>query len=150
MIISPVTLNEDVFTLVLLGEQMHGDSTFADMDFDRRVAAETMLRVMDNERGLLLKAEHAGHIVGGLMALITPSFFGKDTVASELALYVSPEQRGGSAAFRLVREYVAWAKQQDAKRINAGNSAGMDDERYVSFLSRLGFKRAGSLMFMGA
>jgi GNAT superfamily N-acetyltransferase len=129
---------------------MHAESTFKDMDFDRKIAGETILRLMDNPNGLVMMACEDDEPIGGIAALVTQAFFGKDKVASELALYVRPDRRGRMAAAHLVQMYVTWAKVQGAKRINAGNSAGTNDERYVGFLSRLGFKRAGSLMYMEA
>lgn len=140
---------EDVAAIARLAAQMHASSTFADMHFDPLILGGTALRLMDSDDGLALVAEtDDGQIIGGILALISPSFFGTDRVASELGVFVAPEHRGSRAAGQLVGEYVAWAKARDAKRINSGNSAGMDDEKYVRFMTRLGFQRAGSLMFM--
>jgi GNAT superfamily N-acetyltransferase len=142
---------EEVAKLVELGRAMHAESTFKNMDFDRKIAGETILRLMESPTGYMMMAcDENDEPIGGIAALVTQAFFGKDKVASEMAFYVSPDRRGRLAGARLAQAYVAWAKVMGAKRINAGNSAGMNDELYVRFWTGLGFKRAGSLMYMEA
>lgn len=139
---------QDIATLAALGEAMHADSTFANMAYDPMIAAETLLRLVDNPDGLVLMACEGDTPVGGIAAIATRSFFGPDKVSSEFAVYVQPDKRGAVAALDLLRHYVVWARTKGVKRISAGNSAGMDDARFVRLLSRLGFKRAGSLMYL--
>ncbi len=59
-----------------------------------------------------------------------------------------PEHRKTGAAQALIESYLGWAQEMGRQRVNAGNSAGMDDSRYVRLMEGFGFERAGSLMYM--
>lgn len=130
---------------------MHRHSTFRGMEYDARTAATLTLDLMNSPSGLVLVAtDEDGRGVGMLLAMVTNSFFGSDRVASDLALFVHPDARGKQAAVGMIERYVEWAKSLGARRINLGNSAGMDDEVYVRLTEGCGFVRAGSLMYLGA
>jgi len=139
---------DDIPALVRLGAQMHADSTFADMDYDEQTTGRTVLTCIESDDQIALAAETGdGDIVGGFLGASGPSFFGRDRVSFDLATYVEPSNRGGCAAYCLLRRYLEWAESLGCKRINIGNSAGMDDRLFVRLTERLGFQRAGSIMF---
>jgi len=139
---------EDLPRIIELGQRMHEGSTFADMDFDPEVTAQTMIACMDAPNGTVLVARKRGHIIGGVAAVTMPSFFGRDTVASDLAVFVEAGKRGRAAGYFILEAYVDWAKAQGVKRINLGNSAGTNDAAYQKLTGRLGFSRAGALMYL--
>jgi N-acetylglutamate synthase-like GNAT family acetyltransferase len=72
-----------------------------DADYIAGVLAEIMAG-----RGLLLVSE-TDKINGMLMAGISPSAWSpRHLVMTEMAYWVNPEARGGTAAYRLLKEYV--------------------------------------------
>lgn len=58
-------------------------------------------------RGLVLMAEHKSQVMGMLIASIDSSFwYPEKRLMIEVAYWVEPEFRGGTAAYRLLKEYV--------------------------------------------
>lgn len=140
--------HSDLRALIDMAAEMHRDSSFAPMRFDARHFGEFLVGLMAGGEHVVLVAERDDEVLGGVMASVVPSMFGPDLVACEHGLFVRPEHRAAGAALPLVRAYLDWAEAQGAKRVNAGNSAGMDDSRYVRLMEHCGLTKAGSLMYM--
>lgn len=71
----------------------------------------TMLTEIISGKGVALVAEN-GDVFGMLIAGIHPSRWSpKHLLMTELAYWVEPEHRGGTAGYRLLAMYVAEAKQ---------------------------------------
>lgn len=65
--------------------------------------------------GLCLVAESEQEIVGMLLAIVQPSIWSKDVmVMHELAYWVTPKHRNGTAGYRLLSQYVAFGKAMKA------------------------------------
>ena len=70
-----------------------------------------MLTEIISGKGIALVAENGG-VFGMLLANIHPSQWSpKHLLLTELAYWVNPEHRGGTAGYRLLAMYVAEAKQ---------------------------------------
>ena len=133
-----------------LGAQMHRMSTFHNMHYSVERVADLVSYLAEDADGFFTVAVDSANdqrVVGYLIGANTPSFFGDDWVAGDLAVYVHPEYRKEGVGDELVRRFVQWATARGAKRINVGNSTGMDDTVYVRLMLRHGFSRAGSLMY---
>ena len=92
-------------------------------------------------RGLALIAE-TDKIDGMLLAGISPSAWStKHLVMNEMAYWVNPEARGGSAAYRLISEYVDRGKSlKEQKRISAFFISKMINSPDLKY-DRFGFKK---------
>ena len=97
--------------------------------------------------GGILVVEHAGAIVGMVVGMLVPTWFGdgSEFVASDLALYVEPEHRGTLAAPRLIRAFERWAVAHGAREVSLGVSTEIHAERTRELYERLGFKPTGYL-----
>jgi GNAT superfamily N-acetyltransferase len=135
----------DIPALVALARSMHHESNYAPMDFDGEVLTATLHRLI-NEAQFVVLAEDKGEVVAAMLGIIYPSYFGKDTVANDMGLFVRPESRGGMIAARFVRAFVAWAKACGAKQIRPGVSTGHEGAERL--YTGLGFVRAGSIFVM--
>lgn len=138
---------DDLRALIRLGAEMHPVSSFADLAFDPRHWGHFLIELITHPSHVVFVAEVDGEIVGGLAASATVSMFGPDMVASEHGIFVKPRRRATGAAQLLIDAYLTWAKEMGVRRVNAGNSAGMDDSRYVRLMEHYGFERVGSLMY---
>ena len=72
-------------------------------------------------KGVVLVAEDSTGVVGMLLACIQPSMWSPaHLVMQEMAYWVNPEARGGSAGYRLLSAYVEHGQAlKDGKRIHA-------------------------------
>ena len=53
-----------------------------------------------------------GRVEGMLVGATSESLFSDDTLAVEIAWYVSPDHRDGRKAYKLMNEYEKWAKEK--------------------------------------
>ena len=81
-----------------------------------------------------------------MLGMLVPSWFGRDWTASDLALYLTPEHRGGTTAARLVKAFVTWAQAAGAKQIRPGVSTGQPGA--LNLYAGLGFTPVGQLFCM--
>lgn len=137
--IRPMTA-QDIPALLVLGAAMHGESRYAKLDFDSeklRLLGETMLGNPDS--WLALVAERDGDIIGFCCGYVAPHFFGNDLTSGDLAIYVSPDHRGGMIGARLVKAYDAWCSKKGVKQPLLGVSAGITPDRTGQLYERLGY-----------
>jgi len=135
---------DDVPALTALGARMHGESIYARYDYN----VEKMSKLFETligcpNVGIALVYETEGAIAGGFIGTVTEHYFGFDLQASDLALFIAPEQRNGTAAVRLIKAYIEEAKRRGAKQIMLGNSTGVDFERVAALFESVGFVKRG-------
>lgn len=133
---------DDIPMLVALGEDMHEESRRSGT-FDPERSIRLCFKIMQDPASLGLVAEQEGEIIGMLGAHITDDLWGPDKVAGDYLVYVVPEQRGTSAAVRLIKAYIAWAEENGAADIYLRQSTGVDIERTAEFYGRIGFDMVG-------
>lgn len=132
----------DIQAMCELGRLMHGESSFAPLDFDAAVLAKTLERLHADGQFLAVAEAESGEVVGALVGMAVPSFFGRDLVANDLGLFVAPAHRHGLVAARLIRAFVAWAEARGAKQVRPGVSTGHPGAERL--LEALGFARVGA------
>ncbi len=140
--IRPATLI-DVPRMVDLAEQMHTESRFTMLRFDREKMAQVITTLIDHAGALALVAVKDGAVIGGFLGVTEEHFFSRDKFAFDLATFIAPEHRGGFVAVRLLRRYVAWAKEQGIACINAGIASGINHDVSVRLYERIGFVNTG-------
>lgn len=85
--------------------------------------------------------------IAAMIGVLEKSFIGPDTVAHDAGLFVPEENRQSGVGAALIAHFTNWAKDNGAKMISCGNSAGFDDAVYQTAMARSGYQRAGSLMY---
>jgi GNAT superfamily N-acetyltransferase len=140
---------DDIDRLIDLGAAMHAESPqFSPYPFlpDRlRTSLETVLAM---PMGCILVAEQGGDLVGGFVALAGHHYACGFIQACDLAWFVCPAHRGGSAGMRLVRAYLNWAKSIGAEA-SIGLNTGVEPERTGQLLAALGAHQSGTTWTWG-
>ncbi|HVV59676.1 MAG TPA: GNAT family N-acetyltransferase [Gaiellaceae bacterium] len=90
-------------------------------------------------------AEIGGELVGYLGGALGTYPFCDEILAHDLGFYVAPEHRRSSAAARLARAFVAWARHKGAREVQLAVSSGVDVERIGAFYERLGLNKVGGI-----
>jgi len=127
---------------------MHAESPrFSRLEFVGDKLRATLTQLLEAPGGFLWVAEHEGRLIGGMAAVALPHWCSNDLVASDLALFVAPQHRGGLAVLRLVNRYRKWAQMEMAAAIvQLGVSTGVQTETTTLLFERLGFKRCGAIL----
>lgn len=140
---------KDVAALVALGAVMHAESPrFSRHPYMPERATATLQYLLGEETGCVFVAERDGSIVGMFVGVVVQHFACDFKEAGDLALFVHPDYRGGTAAARLVREYVNWAEAMGAEP-SIGINTGVHPERTGDLLSALGGEQSGTTYTWG-
>lgn len=138
---------DDLPTLLALGEAMHAESPrFAKMAFSAARLEETLRALILLPRGFVVVAEIGGEIVGGMVAVCMTHWASEDLLATDLALFVRREHRGGLTAARLVRRYAGWAMGEGAKLIQLGVTTGVATDETAAMYEAIGLRRCGVIL----
>ncbi|MEL4888578.1 GNAT family N-acetyltransferase [Pectobacterium betavasculorum] len=139
---------QDIPQLVLLGMRMHQESSYQKLSFDTEKCAGLADQLIASKYGVVLVAEKEGQIIGWMAGGIAPFWFSHDRMAFEYGVFIDAEHRGGSAGYRLVKEFIRWAREHDAVEIRMGITTGVHEERTGDLYQKLGMKRTGLLYSM--
>lgn len=139
---------EDRPEIIVMAKTMHGESpSYRRWPFEPRLVSAWIDMCFDHpDWRCIIAREDNGEPVGFMAAGTANMIFSPEKTTDDLALYVRPEKRGGTAAFRLVREMARWAKGRGAVELRMGITTDVDELRTARFLERLGFVHAGTLM----
>lgn len=135
--------------MVELGAEMHQESSYKQYSFSRNKTANTLVNLIENRLGIPLVAVRDGVILGGIVGAVSQHYFGLDMVASDLALFITKEERKGRLALKLLNAFITEAIELGADQIALGNSTGVEAERVKAIYERMGFKHVGFVFHMG-
>lgn len=138
----------DVDALVELGRLMHAESPrFSRLKFSAQRLAATLDGLMAaRPLGFLWVSCDDRGIRGGLAAVVARHWCSHDQVASDLALFMRPDARGGLDVPRLVWRYRTWAQEQGAVLVQLGVTTGVHTEATVGLYQRMGMERCGAIL----
>jgi len=90
--------------------------------------------------GIALVAEKKDELVGMLIAYKVPFLWDNSKyIMNEIAYWVEHEHRGGTAGYRLLKEYVKECEQMKAKEMIANYTISQMEGQTLNY-SRFGFK----------
>lgn len=115
----------------------------SDIGFDPDVVLET---IRDHGANTIYVCEEHGHIVGAAIFRICGYTFARGFYVVLEGLYVCPERRGTRAAARLIKQFLAFAKEVGAKQAVAGPHAGFRNPRTVGLFRAFGFTPHADLL----
>jgi L-amino acid N-acyltransferase YncA len=137
---------DDLPAIVMLGRVMHQESSFAPMNYDMDCVKGTISDLINKSQFVVVAEDKNGKVIGGMVGMVTQSWFGRDMVANDLALFVASDARGGMAAIKMMKAFIHWAKLAGAKQIRPGVTTG--HARAEKLFQRLGFARCGASFVM--
>lgn len=135
----------DIEEIIGLAFEMHQESRYCVMEFDVEKVVGFLVGCIEHEDYLLLVAEKGGKIIGGFAGFVMEQWFSHDLFASDFALFVSPDRRGGMVAAQLVKAFTGWAKVKGCKMIQLGISTGVKVKETGKLYERLGYENYGEL-----
>lgn len=138
---------DDIPAIVALGRAMHAESRFRTISFDESKLARVLALLMA-DGGCVLVAERDGVLIGAFLGAVSEFYFSREQEASDLALFVHPQHRGGMAGPALLRAFIAWAKARGVRHLGVAISTGVMIEETGALFERLGFQRVGAAFAM--
>lgn len=126
----------DIDMLTILANKMVGNTLFTN------ISKERIAKILSVPTAVVFVAEEK-EIVGFICGALHEQFFTQQKFANDMALFVEPKHRGGSAAFKLVKAFENWAKEKGASHVWLGQSVGQNIDDTTKFYTRLGYTLAG-------
>lgn len=137
---------DDVEELVELGRVMAFESPrFSKLPYNSEKVRALLHRQLENPLGLVLVVEQAGELIGVFLGGAADHWACEGLVAFDLALFVLPNHRGGTAAARLLCGYRSWARLIGAAMATAGISTQVHPEESARLYRGLGFREIGPI-----
>jgi len=134
----------DIPVMIELGAEMHEESAFSRLDYDKEKCFDLGIRYLSNpEKYFSYCAYEGDELVGMFMGYLSPYYFGNDLLANDILWYVKKERRGSMMGLRLLKAFRVWAKERGASEVCIGVSTAVDVDRTHELLSRMGFKHVG-------
>jgi L-amino acid N-acyltransferase YncA len=132
---------DDLPAISHMGREMHGASGFAGLDYDEDAVKATFARMIDQKQFVAV-AENNGQIIGGMAGRVEKTWFGADSVAVDVALFVMPDQRGAMRAVEMINAFVHWSRLAGARQVRPGVTTGSIEAEKL--YTQLGFARCGA------
>jgi GNAT superfamily N-acetyltransferase len=142
----------DIDKMIELGAQMHADSRFASMPYDKvklRSYGHLALGKPD-DWGVFIAEDKTGEVQAMIAVYVSPFYFTDERKhTNDFFLYVAKGKRGGIAAARCVKAVEAWAAEVGVNEIQFGITAGIDDDAAERLYRALGYNMTGRIMTKG-
>lgn len=90
--------------------------------------------------GVVMVAEKNGALQGLIMGALSPIWYAEENAATELALWIDPDCRGGRIVFGLIGAFELWGKEHQAKYICMSDLCIGGEFPAGAMFSRLGYK----------
>jgi len=117
----------DVGAIVRMGCRFIAESAYRGLLTPNPAQQERLTQqLLDNEHAAVFVVDVAGEVVGMLGIALVVSPIAGELVGTEVAWWVDPEFRGGSAGVRLWAAAEQWAEDQGAIWIQMSAPAGND------------------------
>lgn len=137
---------EDFPRIMEMGHAMHKESPrFQKFSFDDEKCRKLFDELV-NQGGVFL-AVLGEEIVGMFVGMIHEHYFSSELTASDLALYVVPEHRGGSAAVRLIKAFEGWAFAHEARCMTLSSNTKVDTEKAMALFGKMGYEYCGGVTY---
>lgn len=139
---------EDTADVIRLGLMMHEESpNYREFGFAPNKIAQISQAIFANPDQLhaWTAEDDKGQIIGFLAVMVQEYFFSYSLHAVDLALYMHPEYRGGTAALRLIARAEEWARSRGCLEMRFGETAGIAPEAVSRLYKALGYRSCGTL-----
>lgn len=131
---------KDVPDIIQMGIRLHEESpTHADYPIDPAYSTKYLESLFGTVGYGVIEPG-----VGFMFGAASSSWHTPEIHAYEMTLYIVPEKRGSSLAFRMVKMFEDMSRQRNAVRIHVGSSVGIDDEGVTRLYEALGYSRKSS------
>jgi len=139
---------DDLWTLTAAGEVFHAESpVYKTVPFVKQEAAAYIYSHIHDENKCCFIAKNEEGMVGAVLGMYAPIFFGLELHAHEETLYCLPDERGTHAGSALMQRFVDWAEEKGCKRIWTGSQTGINTYVYVQIVQKLGFELSGQVFY---
>lgn len=137
----------DIPALVELGRVMHSEAPALRHAPYHEGKVSFMLGQALTTCVIYLHEAEDGAVDGFFVGIVVERWFSRAKFASDLALFVTPDRRGGLIAYRLIDAFLTWCQKNafEPRDVQLGITTGVTAEATGKLYERLGFERVGGI-----
>ena len=134
---------QDLTGIVRLGEEMHRETAFSNIEFSvERTALETMRCILDPAYFANI-ALRDGKVVGILFGYLEQPFFTEQVAGYDCVWYVDRATRNTMVGPRLLSQFEAWTKAHGGSIVFTTLGSNYKSNRVGKLMERMGFEYQG-------
>lgn len=127
-------------------ERSHRDSAWQDYVFDRGILRQNLLKMIDKPQYFTCLCRKNDKLVGYWFATLCRLLCSSKLRGEENGIYVTPDHRGGRAAYSMYKKYREWCEKNSAEPIASVQFGdGESNENAYAFFKGLGMVECGRI-----
>jgi len=143
---------DDIFNIINMAKYFQENSLFKNCGFDENKVKQIILKSIDPTTPyFMVVGEQDGVILGAFCGQISEYFFSKKRIATDLSIYVNPEDRRFTLKFlnKAIAEFETWAKEWGAIEVCIAPSSGTYSPSFERYLQKKNYNRIGFIAKKG-
>lgn len=145
-------LHGDINAIIAMAKTFQQNSLYKDCGFDKDKVFNIILQSMDpNSNMFMVVGLVDGKILGAFCGNVTEYYFSRQKIASDLAVYVNPDDRRFAYKFlnKAIADFEAWAKQKGAREICIAGTSGAYGPAFEKYLQKQNYTNVGFITKKG-
>lgn len=130
--------------LALLGQEMHAESSYSKLEFDRKRVFETFDWYLNDDDKTAIIAWKGDTPVGLYAGYVCKYYFSNDTVANDIAWFVTKGMRGTRVGLRLLDKFEEWALSKGVKEVRIKYTTDINPKAFDSLMGKRGYENVGA------
>ena len=142
----------DIPAIIGMAKAFQRNSLFRDCGFDENKVHGIIHRCMDpTSPYFMVVGLEDGKVLGAFCGSVSEYFFSRERIATDLAIYVNPEDRRFAYKFlnKAVQEFEAWAKSRGAREVCIAPASGAYSPAFEKYLVKKNYKKVGFISKKG-
>ena len=138
----------DIFSIVDLAEEMHAESQYNHIKFNKKKLTNGLLVALANFSLVGFVDDKEKKIVGAVVGLVDTFLFSDDFFLQGKGFYVTQNYRKSKTGINLLREFISGGKKIGVKQISMDTACAADYNHLDPLFKKAGFKKVGSVQIM--
>ena len=151
LLVRPPT-HGDIPSIVSMAKAFQQNSLFKNCGFDESKVHDIIQRCMDPLSSyFMVVGIEDGKVLGAFCGVVSEYFFSRERIATDLAIYVNPEDRRFAYKFlnRAVHEFESWAVIRGAREVCIAPASGAHSTAFEKYLEKKNYSKVGFISKKG-
>ena len=139
---------EDLYDVLHLCKKFYKKAKFEDLGkLNQEKTLQYLVSLLHNPETLCKVVEDDGEIEGFAAFALVESPFSDSIIGYELFFWLNT--KNPFTAKKIIKEYEEWAKEKGCIAVRFGSIHSLEDEKFISFITRQGFHKKETFFIKG-
>ena len=136
--------DNDISSVASMGQDYHAESFHSHTDYNKDTVEALLKSEIMRKDGVSIVALDDGEVIGIIVGLAHPSWYGSGIDSGNLCHYVRKAHRGSHAAILMLSMYEQEMAKKGVVDLKLDINSGIKMDRGCRFMKGMGFDSAGS------